>query len=306
MPQTRFIPTLSELRTFEAIARLRSISSAAAELNCSQPTATWRLRELEKRWAVTLFNRSTRQLEWTDTTQRLYSRVRLLITEIESISAEFEGDSNQLNVSVSQSFAATWLVDRLPTFSDQFPQIDLRLSATNRYIDLNREAFDVGVRLLPRDSEHPPASDNTLLLGDERLIIVCSPAYASRWQGNMPISALMEAKLLWHAEGDHWRRFFAVHCPGEQPSSGPKFNNVDLVIRSAIAHQGVAIVRELLASDSLRLGHLLRPCLHSIECDDAYYQVSKQGIRDSFKVTAWREWLQREIAVSVAQVRNHS
>lgn len=304
MPQTRFTPTLSELRTFEAIARLRSISAAAAELHCSQPTATWRLRELEKRWAVTLFHRSTRQLEWTDTTQRLYSRVRALITEIESISAEFEGDSNQLNVSVSQSFAATWLVDRLPAFSELFPHIDLRLSATNRYIDLNREAFDVGVRLLPRHSEPSDAIDSAPLLSDERLIIVCSPAYASRWQGPMPVSALMDAKLLWHAEGDHWRRFFAVHCPDQQPSSGPKFNNVDLVIRSAIAHQGVAIVRELLASDSLRLGHLVRPCPYSIECDDAYYQVSKEGLRDSFKVTAWRQWLQREIEISVAQVRD--
>ncbi len=305
MTSGRFIPTISELRTFEAVARLRSISAAAAELNCSQPTATWRLRELERRWSVTLFTRSTRSLEWTESTQRFYARVRRLLNEIESISAEIQEipEQTQLSVTVSPSFAAAWLVGRLASFSERHPHTDLRLSASNRFVDLSREAIDVAVRLVNHGTALGERLHSHVLLDNERLILVCSPGYASRWPEGTPLTALAQTPLLGHDETDHWSRFFQTYLPDAVPRNGPSFNNADLIIRSAIAHHGVAIVREVLASDALGQGQLVQPWPHSLPCEDAYHLLHKRSSTDSSKINDLRDWLQQELALSVSQVR---
>ncbi|MEO7107693.1 MAG: LysR substrate-binding domain-containing protein [Rhodoferax sp.] len=305
MTSGRFIPTISELRTFESVARLRSISAAAAELNCSQPTATWRLRELERRWSVTLFTRSTRSLEWTESTQRFYARVRRVLNEVESISAEIQEApvQTQLSVTVSPSFAAAWLVGRLAAFNERHPQTDLRLSASNRFVDMNREAMDVAVRLLNRGTVPGERLHSHVLLDDERLILVCSPTYASRWPEGTPLGALAQTPLLGHEETDHWSRFFQTYLPDSSQRNGPSFNNADLIIRSAIAHQGVAIVREVLASDALVQGQLVQPWPHSLPCEDAYHLLHKRGGQDNSKISDLRDWLQQELALSVSHVR---
>jgi LysR family glycine cleavage system transcriptional activator len=301
----RFIPTISELRTFEAVARLRSISAAADELSCSQPTVTYRIRELEERWSVELFSRSTRTLEWTATTHQFYARIRSLLAEIENISAEIrDAVLHQLNVNVSPSFAAAWLVERLPAFSQLYPEIDVRLTATNRFVDLAREAVDVAVRLVPGNLALAADLSGSPLVQDERLIVLCSPQYATRWSREPDIDDLAQATLLWQQGTDHWNRFFRACRAGSEPRNGPTFNNADLVLRSAIHHQGVCLMRELLAGDALRQGQLVRLFAENIPCDDTYYILYPRRNAEAKKVGNFVRWMQSEIASTIAWIRN--
>ncbi|RJF99330.1 LysR substrate-binding domain-containing protein [Noviherbaspirillum saxi] len=304
MLRGQFIPTIIELRTFEAVARLRSISAAAAELACSQPTVTYRIRELEQRWSVELFTRTTRTLEWTETTHHFYARVRALLTEIENISSEIQNVAlNQLSVSVSPSFAATWLVARLSLFGETHPEIDLRLSATNRFVDLARETVDLAVRLTPHRARLDDDLGAATLLKDERLVLVCSPAYAQRWKCGADIRELTQATLLWHEDTDHWQRFFRHYLGDTAPRTGPCFNNGDLVIRSAIGNQGVGIMRELLAVDALRQGQLVRPFSHTLPCEDSYLVLFQKRMASSRKIIDFVKWIQDEAAESIVWVR---
>ena len=111
------------------------------------------------------------------------------------------------------------------------------------------------------------------------------------------------ARWLGHDETDHWSRFFQTYLPDAVPRNGPSFNNADLIIRSAIAHHGVAIVREVLASDALGQGQLVQPWPHSLPCEDAYHLLHKRSSTDSSKINDLRDWLQQELALSVSQVR---
>src|SRR5262249_8076110 len=52
-----------------------------------------------------------------------------------------------LTISVAPSFAAKWLLPRLADFSDQHPDIDLRISATVGLADFKRDKVDLAVRL---------------------------------------------------------------------------------------------------------------------------------------------------------------
>jgi DNA-binding transcriptional LysR family regulator len=48
----------TQLRSFHAVARAGSFTSAARYLNVSQPTVTEQVRDLEATYAIELFNRS--------------------------------------------------------------------------------------------------------------------------------------------------------------------------------------------------------------------------------------------------------
>src|SRR6266478_6392307 len=53
------LPSLWQLRVFEAVARLENVSRASQELLRSQPAITSSIVKLEKLLAVTLFDRAT-------------------------------------------------------------------------------------------------------------------------------------------------------------------------------------------------------------------------------------------------------
>lgn len=271
-----FMPSLIELRTFEAVARLRSISAAAAELGCSQPSVTHRVKSLEDRWGTVLFKRSTRSLEWTDRTALAYERVRRILSEIDTMAEEMANvASTCVSISVSPSFASGWLVGRLSSFRRMHPAIEIKVNATNRFVNLAGEGYDIAIRLLGLDKV--PAEQLTFLpLPTERFLVVCSPHYAARFGKVFKVAALHSAELLWQDGTDHWPRFFQEALPdGPKPVQSMTFNNADLVVRGAIDSQGIAIIRQSLVYDAMEHGSLVQLGTHCLDCQDRYYVVTQ-------------------------------
>src|SRR5207248_5983268 len=52
-------------------------------------------------------------------------------------------DTGTLTVTASPSFAAKWLVVRLHRFQERWPEIDVRISATDNVVDLATGDFDL-------------------------------------------------------------------------------------------------------------------------------------------------------------------
>lgn len=297
MVRTAAIPSISELRAFEAVARLRSVSAAAQELGCSQPCVSHRLKALERRWSTELFMRTARAMEWTDRTAGIYERVCSLLREIEELAGQFDADdaSERLTITAPASFVSSWLISRLPSFRERFPAIELKLSATNRYVDLASEDFDLGIRLLPRGASSLPDLIGTEL-ASERLIVVAAPACAGQWSNGCEPADLRHASLIWQEGTDHWPRFFRRFLGADaRAPGGISFNNADLVTRAAVENQGVAIMRELLVADDIRNGRLVRLMEHSVDCSDAYHLVATRERFARLAVQRFRAWLKEEI-----------
>ena len=51
-----------------------------------------------------------------------------------------------LTISVSPTFASTWLVRRLGAFKAAFPETDVRLQTTDKMADFARDGVDVSIR----------------------------------------------------------------------------------------------------------------------------------------------------------------
>src|SRR5579871_4051999 len=85
------IPSLRQLRAFEAVARLGSVGGAAREVNISQPGVTQALRALEARLAARLFERSRSGCYVTELGAILLPRVRRIFEHIRSALKEPTG-----------------------------------------------------------------------------------------------------------------------------------------------------------------------------------------------------------------------
>ena len=81
---TSDIPSLRQLRAFEATARLGSVGAAAREVNVSQPGVTQALRALETRLGVRLFERSRSGCYITELGAILLPRVRRVFDHVRS------------------------------------------------------------------------------------------------------------------------------------------------------------------------------------------------------------------------------
>ena len=140
----RRLPPLNALRAFEAAGRHLSFTKAAEELHVTPAAVSHQVKALEQYLGVPLFRRLTRALLLTDAGQAalplLHDGFDRLEEAVERMRAHETG--GEIKVSAAPTFAAKWLVPRLGRFRAVHPDIDVRIDANMRVVDLSREDVD--------------------------------------------------------------------------------------------------------------------------------------------------------------------
>jgi len=90
---TREIPSLRQLRAFEAVARLESVSAAARDIHLSQPGVSQAIRALENCLSAQLFERRRHGCYVTEFGAILLPRVRRFLEYLRSALTEATGSS---------------------------------------------------------------------------------------------------------------------------------------------------------------------------------------------------------------------
>ena len=283
------LPPLGALRCFEAAARLGSFTRAAAELHLTQSAVSHQVRELESLLGVRLFLRKPRGIALTEAGDRYLPFVREALQRLRTGTDLVTGGraTTVLTVSVSPAFAARWLVPRLGDFSAAHPDLDLRVSALRRHVELAREDIDMAVR---HGDGHWPGLQVTRLC-EERLYPVCSPALL-READIREAADLAHHPLLHDRDRDGWAAWLAAAgVDTAHASRGPVFNDTALAIDAAVSGQGVALGRSALASLDLAGGRLVRPLRESQPAAFAYWVVCTETMAQTAKVTRFTAWL---------------
>src|SRR6266853_3987693 len=169
----RRLPPLNALKAFEAVARSNSVTRAAEELSVTQGAVSQQVKALEATLGVKLFNRERQRLVITEAGRDYLAVVRDAFDQIAIGTDRIvqRQRSGVLTVSVSSDFAAKWLVNRLGRFADAHPDVDLRVSVSDRHVDFAREEVDLAVR--HGDGNWPGL--HVERLSAEQLFAVCSP-----------------------------------------------------------------------------------------------------------------------------------
>lgn len=144
----RSIPPLTSLRAFEATLRTGSFSAAGRELNVTHAAISQHVRSLEKQLGTALVVKDGLRLVATPMGEKLgtalsdgFSRIATGVADV--IDAEA---ARPLRVSMTPSFAETWLMPRLGGFWAGHPEIQLEIAPSTKTVDLLRDGFDVAIR----------------------------------------------------------------------------------------------------------------------------------------------------------------
>lgn len=293
------LPPLIAVRYFEAAARHLSFTKSAQELHVTHSAISHQIKALEEWLGVPLFRRLNRSLMLTEAGQAYARPVREALEKLGEASRALRSreQTGSLTVSVMPSFAAKFLVPRLGGFRRAHPDIDVRISASERLVDFAREDVDVGIRY-GRGTWPGLRIDRLIRVN---IFPVCSPQLRA---GPPPV--VIPADLLQHTlmhDSDWpesmWARWLSIAgVKAEQLKPSLSFNYSSLMIQAAIDGLGVALAEEALVRDDLASGRLVKPFEIDMPSDYAHYVVTPEAAADRPKIRAFREWLLAEIAAS--------
>jgi DNA-binding transcriptional LysR family regulator len=296
------LPSLDLLKGFEAAARLLSFTKAGEELYLSQSAVSRQIQELEEQLGVRLFQRRHRALALTEAGQVLYPAAAQVLATMRGVTDRLRAAAGRrtLAVTTTQSLASLWLIPRLAGFTRTHPDVDVRISADARVMDLERDGLDLAIRHGPATLSGPGA----VRLFGERVFPVCSPKLLKDPKRPLREPADLRHHVLLHyddPEGRHpwlnWRTWLEiVRLTDLRPAGSLLFSGYDQIIPAAIAGHGVALGRSPLVREAIAAGELVAPFRKSADPARAYFAILAKGAEKRREVTDFVAWLKEEAA----------
>jgi len=139
---------LEAMRLFTRVVDRRSFTEAAYDLDIPRSTATQVIRQLENRLGVRLLQRTTRTVMPTLDGEAYYRRCLAILDDVEDAEGAFSGavPKGMLRVEVQGTIARHFLMPGLPRFFARYPDIEIAMSESDRWVDVVREGVDCVLR----------------------------------------------------------------------------------------------------------------------------------------------------------------
>lgn len=243
---------VSSLTWFAHIARHRSFTKAATEMEVTRAALSQHLKGLEQHLNVRLLNRTTRDMSLTEEGQRLLDVLQPALTAIEravSEIGEVHAEPTGLIRMNSSRVAARLLIEpRMGEFLARYPKLRLELVMNDGFSNIVAEGLDAGIRLGESLDEHMVAVPITPSL---EMAIVGSPEYFGRHGMPETPADLMKHNCLAYrftSSGtlDRWS-FTSPDAEKRtvvfEPQGNAVFNDDDSMLHGAL--QGVGLVQHI-------------------------------------------------------------
>jgi LysR family glycine cleavage system transcriptional activator len=285
------IPPIQCLLTFEALARLRSVTQAAEELHVTPSAVSHRVKQLEQILGTPLFARADFSL--TPEGVEYLAHVCDGLATLQKFPSSARGSGRRkLRLAVTSTFARSVLMPRLKQFAQLHPEVDLVLHQVSiPKLDVVAEDADLTIRFgvgRYTDVEH------VCLLKDE-VTPLASPAFIEE-HGPFENTQDLQGVPLLYSPLEPWRTWFAAHeLDWPEPSDGSQFNDVGLMCDAASHHLGVALVRLKLGAPWLQNGTLVQLFDRTVPSPHAHYLCWRPGNMDRWECAAFADWITKAL-----------
>ncbi|WP_262694670.1 LysR substrate-binding domain-containing protein [Kordiimonas aquimaris] len=286
------LQTLSGLLAFDAAARTGSLTLAAKELGRTQSAVSQQVKGLEEHLGLKLFIRRPREIVLTADGRVLAHSVEEALRGIDQTIKELDKhkDENVIRLSVYHSFAIQWLIPRLPKFALKHPEIDVRLNADDRKVDVASEGYDLAVRYGWFISQTPA---NVTHIRREQYI----PVYAASLSPDRALTAadLDDFPLLGYEDPVYWREWLKLNDVDlVNADYGQTYSHSGLLVQAAMVGVGIGMAPLTTAAEALSDGRL--KCIKSrpLELDHCFYLVSAEETMPE-KVQWFADWIIQEL-----------
>ena len=301
-------PSWDLYRTFNAVLAEGSLSGAARALGLTQPSVARHVDALEAAVGAPLFLRHTRAVELTAAGALLLQAVAQALPRIDTAVRQIRQSAGRRHVTVTTfaSFASMWLIPRLEAFQREFPDIDIRIEASDTMLDLEVADVDLAVRYAP--VARVPTGARRLF--GESVTVMASPwllkaGPALRRPADVLQYTLIESGDAYapHLAWLSWHRWLEANdLAKQQPKRWLTLNYAYQMVQAALTGQGLVLARPPLVADALARGELVellpQTRLHS---PLAYWLMLAPRSAARPEVKAFADWVLAQ-AVATRQV----
>jgi DNA-binding transcriptional LysR family regulator len=253
---------LNDLHIFVQAVESGGFAAAARRLGIPKSTVSKRVAELEERLGVRLIQRTSRSFTLTDVGRDFHDHARAAVSEAEAaesvVRRRLAEPSGTVKITTSVPTAQFHLAERLPLLARAYPKLRVQLHATDRFVDLVQEGFDIAVR-----SHFAPLPGSGLVqrrLAVDSIILVASPGYlAQRGKPRRPEDLSEHEGLLTSPKATTWRlRNRTGDVAAVVPRVCMSADESLVLLKAAVAGLGVVCLPESMTREAVEAGRLAR------------------------------------------------
>lgn len=247
------------LRSFVTVAQRLSFVEAADALQIDPSALSRRIKRLEEKLGVRLFNRNTRRVALTEAGTLYLKQCQDILARLDEADATISNLSTEprglLSVSLPVTFGQRHIAPALPEFFARYPHINLDLSFTDRFVDVFEENIDIAIRI-------GNLKDSQLIvrrLAPNHRVLCASSEYLNRYGHPKKPEDLKNYSCLHFsmaATGNTWhlsRKEKQVVVPIK---SRIRADNAEALYQAVLGGCGITILATFIVGEDLKCGRL--------------------------------------------------
>ena len=142
---------ISRVGIFIEVAKNESFAGAARALGLTGPAVSKQVQSLEDQLGIKLLNRTTRHVSLTEEGAAYFNKARKALEDLHEAEKQInemkECPTGRLKVNAPMSFGRQFLLTPIASFAEQYPEVELDVDFSDRWVDVVGEEFDVVIRI---------------------------------------------------------------------------------------------------------------------------------------------------------------
>lgn len=175
------IDRIEMMHTFVRIVEGGSLSSAAVQLNTTQPTVSRRLQSLETRLGTKLIMRNTHAMKLTDDGERCYQHAKKLIENWNALEDDLKNINDEpvgmLKVRAPNAFGQDQLIAPLVKYLSDHAQISVEWMLNDSSPDFINDGIDCAIHV----GDIPDSSMVAVLLAEVPCVAIAAPSLLNKY-----------------------------------------------------------------------------------------------------------------------------
>lgn len=251
---------LLSLEVFVKVVELGSFSAAGNAFDITPAMVSRHVSSLEKKLGGTLLARTTRSMKLTELGENYYKNCKHILGLIEVADAGAEALTSKpkgnLKVTASLGFGSLELAPIISQYLKLYPEVNIELSLTDRYVDIVEEGFDVAIRI----GELKDSSLKAKRIATFKLVICASSEYLSKRGTPQTPEDLLDHECLefsnWATKGG-WNALF--RSESKKGAITPRYiaNNGHALRNAALDGIGIILQPRALLKNDIESGRLI-------------------------------------------------
>jgi len=285
------LPPLNALRIFEVAARAGSYSAAARQLNLTHGAVSRQIAILEDWLGQPLFVRDRQSMVASPHARGLAREISAAFDHMADAAERYGKNQHVkiIRVSAMATVAMRWLIPRLHSFTEIYPEVDVRVSTVLSTEPAFSGSFDVAIRRqVPSGGQF-----QTWPLFRESNTVIASPSLLTRTGIRTVEDLATETWLTTESRPGDWDAWLeAAGQPALRTSRTLRFDHFFVTLHAVIDGLGFGIGPFPTLEPDCATGRLQRPFPALLSPGSTYYALVPLDADKPAHLRAFVDWLQ--------------